>query len=118
MELKSKSKLEDLIRDENGQSMVGPLVAVTATIIATPVCAYLGSYVGEGIGYAWGNVVDFIPYVRDVAPWLAERTGLINDAKKVVDLNENLYQTSGAVAGFWGGLFLPLRILIKNTSDY
>ena len=107
------NKLDDLVRGESGNVAVAALV-VTA---AMPVCAYAGSYVGEGLGWVWGNIVDFIPYVKDVAPWLAERSGLINDAKTAVDLNENLYQTTGAISGFWGGLWLPWRILAGASKN-
>ena len=85
-------------------------LAVIASMAAMPVCAVAGTYFGEGMGYLWGNAVDFFPYIRDVAPWCAERAGLIIDAKDAVNLNEDLYQTAGAVSGFWGGLFLPIRI--------
>ena len=108
MEPKFKNRLEDLlVKDGQGNIAVGALVATAAM----PVCAYLGSYLGEGLGYVWGNIIDFVPYVRDVAPWLAERAGLINDAKTAVDLNENLYQATGAIGGFWGGLWLPWKVL-------
>ncbi|MBI5065787.1 hypothetical protein HZA97_06120 [Candidatus Woesearchaeota archaeon] len=103
------SGLENCLRRESGNALLGLVVATAAM----PVCAYLGSYAGEGLGWLWGNIVDFVPYVRDVAPWLAERTGLIQDAKNVVDLNENLYQTAGAVSGFWGGLWFPWKVLAK-----
>ena len=99
-----------------GQSGSGPIEVVLA-IAAMPVCAYLGSYVGEGFGYVWGNVVDFVPYVRDVAPWLAERTGLIKEGMDMSNLNENLYQTSGAVSGFWAGLGLPWRIMAGLNKE-
>lgn len=111
--LYSSSKLDDLVRDERGNVAVGALVATAAM----PVCAYVGSYLGEGLGYVWGNIIDFIPLVNDVAPWLAERSGLINDAKTAVDLNENLYQTTGAISGFWGGLWLPWKVLAAAYKD-
>ena len=100
-------KLDDLVRDESGNVAVAALVATAAM----PVCAYAGTYVGEGVGWVVGNIIDFIPYVNDVVPWLAERAGLISDAKNAVDLNENLYQTTGAISGFLGGLLLPWKIL-------
>ena len=100
------SKLDDLVRNESGDVAVAALVAT----VAMPVCAYVGSYVGEGLGWVGGNIIDFIPYVNDVAPWLIERSGLINDAKTAVDLNENLYQTTGAISGFWVGLWLPWKV--------
>ena len=107
------SKLDDLVRDQSG-NVAGATLIVIATM---PVCAYVGSYVGEGLGYLGGNFIDFIPLVKDVAPWLAERAGLINDAKNAVDLNENLYQTTGAIAGFWGGLWFPWKVLSAVYKD-
>ncbi|MBT5023339.1 hypothetical protein HOK51_11455 [Candidatus Woesearchaeota archaeon] len=79
-------------------------------IVLMPVCGYVGSYIGEGFGWLVGNCVDFIPYVQDVAPWIAERSGLIDSSELATDLNENLYQTSAGVAGFWGGFWAPLKI--------
>ncbi len=112
MRLNSKSKLEDSVRGE-----IGGIVAGAIDMAAMPVCAYFGSYIGEGIGYVRGNMIDFIPYVNDVAPWLAERAGLINNAENTTDLNENLYQTSGAIAGFWGGLLLPWKVIAAAYKD-
>ena len=62
-----------------------------------------------------GNIIDFIPAVNNVAPWLAERSGLVSGSP-VQDLNENLYQTTGALSGFYGGLFLPWKVLIDVAS--
>ena len=107
--LYKSSKLDDLVRDER----VSVAVVLLATTAAMPVCAYAGSYVGEGVGWACGNIIDFIPYVNKVAPWLAERTGMLSDAKNAVDLNENLYQTTGAISGVCGGLWLPWKVLVS-----
>ena len=73
-----------------------------------PLCAIAGSYIGQGLGWCLGNVIDIIPQANRVAPWLAERSGLFSDAKGAIDLNENLYQTSMGTTGFWTGLFAPL----------
>lgn len=104
--------LERLVNERGG--IIAPILIATA---ATPICGYIGSYLGEALGYVWGNFLDFIPYVRDIAPWLAERSGLINDSKPVIDLNENLYQTTGAIGGFYGGLTIPWTILIGYYSS-
>lgn len=101
------SKLATIPKAQRGDVLVGAMAAV----IAMPVCAYLGSYLGEGFGYLWGNLIDFIPYVNDVAPWLGQRAGLIQEGQSIVDLNENLYQTTGAIGGFWGGLWFPWKVL-------
>ena len=116
-DLGKSSNLTDLVTNENG-SMDNGFIVFGAAIVAMPVCAYGGSYVGEGFGWLLGNIVDFIPYARDVAPWLAERSGLINDTKEVVGLNENLYQTKGAIAGFWGGLLAPWMILWEYLKNF
>ncbi|MBI2583981.1 MAG: hypothetical protein HYW25_04905 [Candidatus Aenigmarchaeota archaeon] len=47
-------------------------VILAAAVVATPVCAYAGSYFGEGAGYVVGQIIDFLPGVNRVAPWLAE----------------------------------------------
>ena len=112
--LNKSEKLPDLTENRN-KGHVG--LALLLGIASTPVCAYVGSYIGEGLGYVWGNIIDFIPLINDIAPWLAERTGLINNAKEAIDLNENLYQTTGAIGGFWGGLYLPFRLIISVYSD-
>lgn len=75
-----------------------------------------GTYLGEGVGYVVGNIIDYIPLARDVAPWCAERAGLITDSKTAVDLNENLYQTSGAVGGFWEGLWFPWKLPAQSAK--
>jgi len=106
-------ELTDIVNNEKGNAALGVAVA----IVATPICAYLGSYVGEGFGWAYGNIIDFIPLVNDVAPWLAERAGLINDAKEVANLNEDLYQTTGSISGFWGGMALPWKVLLGVYDD-
>lgn len=96
--------LESLVnKKEKGSIMVGAVVAVASM----PLFAYAGTYIGEGMGWLWGNIVDAIPYVRDVAPWCAKRAGLSPGP----EFNENLYQTSGAIGGFWGGLAFPWRVL-------
>lgn len=104
------SKLQTLLGNENGGIEVGCILALAAT----PLTAWVGSYIGEGIGYVVGNIIDCIPFVNMVAPWLAERTGLITDPKSAADLNENLYQTTGAIAGFYGGLTLPWKRLASQ----
>jgi hypothetical protein len=88
-------------------------VGVVGIVVAMPICAYIGRYVGEGTGYIIGNVIDFIPVIKDVAPWIAEKTGLVSDVKNIADLNENLYQTTGAISGLYGGFWLPLKFLAK-----
>jgi hypothetical protein len=105
--------LDAKVSNESGNAAIPIIIGVAAM----PLCAYAGSYVGEGIGWLWGNFVDIIPYVSDVAPWLAERSGLIDDASKVVDLNENLYQTTGAIGGFWGGLTFPWKALAAYYTE-
>lgn len=107
-----KEGLADLVNSPNPQS--GNAAAGVILAIATmPVSALAFSYVGEGFGWLWGNIVDFIPYVNDVAPWCAERSGLVANAGTVADINENLYQTTGAVGGFWGGMAFPWRVLAE-----
>lgn len=86
-------------------------------VVASGLCACAGSYLGQGLGWIVGNIIDVVPLVKDVAPWMAERADLINDAKIVVDLNEDLYQTTGAIGGFYGGLVFPLKILIDHYSN-
>lgn len=108
----SKSTRKNLVLNEKGNVGAG----VLAAMIATPISAYAFSYVGEGLGWVSGNIANVIPYVKDVVPWLAERSGLIQDSKNVADLNENLYQTSGAISGFYGGIFLPWRILADSLK--
>lgn len=113
MELGHKHTIDELVGKESGQNAIGCLLGVAAM----PLCAIAGSYLGEGLGYLWGNLIDIIPYVNQVAPWMAERAGLINDVRSATNLNEDLYQTAGAISGFWGGLWLPLRIALANKSE-
>ena len=105
--------LTELVNKEQGNVPLGILVG----LVTMPVCAYIGSYIGEGLGWLSGNIIDIIPLVNDVAPWMAERTGLIADAKNYPNLNEDLYQASGAVSGFWGGMFFPFKAAVWLTLD-
>jgi hypothetical protein len=112
-----KQGLDNLLGNEDGN--VG--VALLLGAATMPVCAYLGSYLGEGVGWLTGNIIDYIPLARNVAPWIGERTGLIQDAKTAIDLSENLYQTAGAVSGFWGGLWgslwFPIKLIAAAYKD-
>ena len=108
------NNLENLLEDEKGSILLRAMFATAAT----PLCAYVGSYVGQGVGYAVGYAIDFVPYATDLAPWLAQRAGLAVDTK-VVNLNETLYQTMGAIDGFCLGLSLPWKWLGKKLDkDY
>ena len=102
--------LTNIIKNEQGNTSLATL----GFVASMPVCAYIGSYIGEGMGWVGGNIIDFIPYIRDVAPWLAERTGLVHDTKNIANFNVDLYQTTGAIGGFWAGLFLPINILLRS----
>jgi hypothetical protein len=86
MELGHKHTIDEM-KSERGFNMVPLMLGVAAM----PVCALAGSYVCEGVGYLWGNLVDVIPYVNKVAPWLAERFGLISRVSNTANLNEDLY---------------------------
>ncbi len=99
-------RINAMLGNENGNVPV----AVAATIVAMPLCAIAGSYIGQGLGWCLGNVIDMIPQAERVAPWLAERSGLVSDAKSAIDLNENIYQTALGTSGFWGGLLFPLDV--------
>ena len=110
-----KEEFSDLCRTDNGKldnfakyAKGNATIGLLAVLVATPICAYADSYIGQGIGWVGRNIVDFIPLVNKIAPWVAERSGLINPAY-AANLNEDLYQTTGAIAGFWAGLFLPLQ---------
>lgn len=95
------------IKRNGGQVPVGCLVA----LVTSPICALAGTYLGEGVGYVIGNMVDWIPFMRDVVPWCAERAGLVADSRHAVDLNENFYQTFVAFSGFYWGLLFPFKLL-------
>jgi len=109
-----KQSLDGLLKNEEEGNMG---ITLLLGIVAMPVCAYLGSYLGEGVGWLTGNIVDVIPLANNVAPWIAERTGLIHDTQNVANLNENLYQTSGAVGGFWAGLCIPSKLITRLYND-
>jgi len=111
---KVKQSIEHkLIADEHGASPFGLAVA----IVATPVCAVAGAYLGTGIGWLWGNIVDVIPLVKDVAPYIAENiAGVSSKVANDPDFNEDVRQIMGAVGGFWAGAFLPLKILLYEPN--
>ena len=72
--------------------------------MAVPVCAFAGTYIGMGLGWVTGQIVDFIPLVNQVAPWIAERCGELGAGMSRHDMNVEYYQLSGAIGGFWGGI--------------
>lgn len=110
---KYELEMPKLAYQRRGSTGVGCLL----TLAAMPTCAYLGTYIGEGAGWLWGHLIDVIPLVRNLAPWCAERVGLIQNITNTTDLNVNLYQTTGAIGGFWSGLLIPPRILAKWSDD-
>jgi len=113
MSISSKTDpLEQLVRKERGISEVGCLVLGVGVVVSAPFCAYFGSFLGEGLGYITGNIMEMIPYIKNIAPSLAERTGLIQDAATAVDVNENVYRIAGAISGFWGGLGFPAKVAL------
>lgn len=93
-------------RGQRGHS----LIVILVIIVLMPVCALALSYVCEFLGWIVGHIVDWIPLVNKVAPWMAERCGL---HIKSGNLNVDLYQTVGAINGFWTGLWLPWKVVAK-----
>ena len=101
-----------MIKKQKGQ--IG--IIILLSILSMPVCAILVSYIGQGFGWLWGQIVDFIPLVNQVIPWLAERCGDLGEGLSRHELNVEFSQVSGAISGFWGGLWLPWRVLAKAIS--
>ncbi|MBI5148924.1 hypothetical protein HZA33_04565 [Candidatus Pacearchaeota archaeon] len=113
----NKATLTDLVDNEAVKSQKGNVgVAMVLGIAAMPVGAYLGSWIGEGVGYVWGHVADFVPYLNHLAPWLAERCGDLGHGLSRHALNTEFYQVSGAVSGFMSGLFFPFRLIAAAYS--
>ena len=117
-----KEEFSDLCRTDNGKldnfakyAKGNATIGLLAVLVATPICAYADSYIGQGIGWVGRNIVDFIPLVNKIAPWVAERSGLKNPTY-AANLNEDLYQTTGAIAGFWAGLFLPWQTVLFSSD--
>lgn len=108
----SNRSLDDNLIDPLGCSPGTVLMA----LIATPLCAYGLSYLGQGLGYISGHIADFIPYVKDVAPMLAQRAGDLGEGLKNHDLNVQYYSTAGAISGFWGGFAFPWRLLLTGIK--
>jgi hypothetical protein len=109
-----QSDITGIVNNEKGNAAL--LFLGTAALM--PVCAYIGSYLGQWSGWVAGQVIDALPYVNKVAPYFAERCGHIGAGLSRHALNVQLAQTTGAIGGFWGGLFLPLEVLAKiKTGD-
>ena len=87
-------------------------IIILLGIIFMPICAIIGSYIGQGFGWIWGQIIDFIPLVNKVAPWLAERCGDLGQGLSRHELNIEFYQVTGAIGGFWGGLVFPWKALV------
>ena len=106
------AQANNLLREKNGSASLACL-----GLLATPVIAYALSYVGEGFGWIGGHLVDIVPYARNVAPWLAERSGLVKDVQEITNFNVDFYQTCGAISGFWGGLWCGIKLTIIGAAE-
>ncbi len=105
--------LEQVVRNaESGSTVAGMLLLPTS--IATAVA---GSYVGEGAGYVFGQLMDFLPYARDLAPWLAERSGLLTHVANQAGFNVDFYQATGALGGLVIGLAAPAALYALSKID-
>jgi hypothetical protein len=113
-------ELSDYVVNGNGFSSCnkerGSAKSFVLLLALAPIGAYVGSYIGQGAGSLTGNVIDFLPYVRDIAPRLAERTGLVQQVHDISKLNVDLYRTIGAISGFWFGMMLPLAGLFGSSK--
>lgn len=93
----------DITTDIEGlKKNLGCLIA-TASI---PVTAFAGMGIGIGAGYVIGNVIDYIPLLKEAAPVIAQYTGLIKETN-IPNLNEDLFQTAFGITGFLFGLRIP-----------
>ena len=103
--------------EQKGGAYLVPL-GCAGGIAISALSAYVGSYIGEGVGWFGGNIINFIPLANDVVPWLAERSDMIEDAGgSIRNINENFYQTAGAVSGFWAGLFMIPKIFMAVSKS-
>ena len=105
--------ISDYVKSEKGSSPAGCLIALALA----PVGAVAFGYAGAGLGWAWGHLVDVVPLVRDAAPYIAQKTGLIKDAAEIANFNVEFYQASGAVTGFWSGFWFPARVLAQINKE-
>ncbi len=85
--------------------------AIVGGACAAVLLGIAGSYVGDGIGYVVGHVMDALPLARDFAPMLAERSGLLAQAADHTRFNVDFYQTVGAGVGVLSGIALPAGYL-------
>ena len=81
----------------------------SSLITSMGIFAYVGGYIGQGLGYVLGNGIDIIPLFNDFAPWIAERSGLIEDPSQLKDFNENFCETALGMVGVWKGFWLPSK---------
>lgn len=62
----------------------------------------VGGYTGIGIGYLFGNLIDYVPLANKIAPVIAEYIGFQHDSS----INENVYQLLFGAAAFYVGINL------------
>lgn len=91
----------------------GIAIAILLWIFLGVPLAFLFSFVGQGLGWLIGQVIDFIPVVNSVAPYLANRCGDLGAGLSRHAMNVEFYQLSGAISWFWFGFWLPLKVAAK-----
>jgi len=104
--------LEERVKNERLKDVGVQTAALAVTGVASIGGAYLGSSVGEGIGYIIGQTVDVVPVLRDLTPQLAAHTGLLAHAAHQAQFNVDFYQTIGAGAGLLCGIAVPVLYLV------
>ena len=107
----------DFTRGGVGKKTFGDKIFILPLFVAMGVSSYAGSYIGQGLGYVLGNGINLIPYLNDFAPYIAERSGLINDYSQLKDFNENFYETGLGLVGVWKGFWLPLKYLARLAKE-
>ncbi|GEM_PF-1926349 len=103
-----------------GSSGTADISAIIA-IAAIPLCAFVGSYIGQGIGWLAGSITGKIPYVNLAVQYFVKRVGMdaYLNSLTIEAINLKIFQLYGTVAGFGLGNVFPFIALryYKRKKD-
>ena len=77
----------------------------------------IASYIGQLIGWLWGQFMGIVPLVKNVAPWIINRCGTLGMGMSKHTMNVEFYQVSFTITGFWTGLGFALKEFFKDLGD-
>jgi hypothetical protein len=72
----------------------------------------LGAYLGYGIGWGAGHIIDMLPYVKEAIPNLVRSVGLTPSS----DVNVTVFEALGMIGGTGFGFYGPYAVA-KKAKD-